>query len=40
VNADNLDDAIELVRFGLVALQTKEIDLARKRLQEALSKLG
>ena len=33
-------DAVELAKFAIAALEGKEIDLARKRLKDALACLG
>eukprot|EP00617_Octactis_speculum_P016837 CAMPEP_0185753062 /NCGR_PEP_ID=MMETSP1174-20130828/11813_1 /TAXON_ID=35687 /ORGANISM="Dictyocha speculum, Strain CCMP1381" /LENGTH=293 /DNA_ID=CAMNT_0028430753 /DNA_START=21 /DNA_END=902 /DNA_ORIENTATION=- len=38
-NKDQIDDAIELAKFAIRALEHKEIDLACERLQSALSRL-
>jgi hypothetical protein len=35
-----LDDATELTRFALAALESKDADLAATRLQQALRALG
>ena len=35
-----LDDAKELTKFALAALDAKDADLAAERLQQALSALG
>ena len=39
-SADKLKDAIELTKFGLAALETREIDIAKDRLRAALEALG